>query len=356
MKSIEVKGKIIGDGYPAFIIAEMAWSHDGSIEKAKKIIKGAADANADAISIHITSMEDYMVPEYKCEAGQTLSSGREISSMYEGHDSINLKEENWVELFPYIKKLGLIICVMCNDRKSFELCKRLKPDIYVLSPASFVEYDFIKEIAKEMKPIILRIGGALLGEIEKVITLIKDEGTEDIILLHGIQLYPTKIEDTHLGLIDSLRKIFSLQVGLADHIDGDSDLALIVPLVSLPFGATVIEKHITYNRDEKGEDYEAALNPKEFKKFVSYVREVEKSVGSYSFRTLSEAELRYRDVVRKRTVAKDEIKMNEKITAEKITFKRADEGAYPDESKYLIGRTAKYDIKKNEPITWDKIL
>lgn len=353
---IKIGKKIIGNGYPTFVISEMAWSHDGSVQKAKKIIKGAAAAGADAISVHITHMEDYMVRNYGCFAGQTVSFGKEKLNIYEYLEKINLKDSEWKELFAYAKGLGLAICAMPNDFKSLGLCKKIKPDIYVISAACFIEEDFIIEIAKQKKPVILRIGGATLGEIENTINLIKKEGASDIILLHGIQLYPTKIEDTHLNLIPSLKKIFGLPVGLADHIDADSKLSLIIPLIAIPTGAEVIEKHITHNRSLKGEDFEAALNPDEFKKFVEYIRKAEKSLGKSHFRDFSEAELKYRKVSRKKTVAFKRINKNEKITKENITFKRSDEGVYPDESKFLIGRIAKKDIQKDESITFDKIL
>lgn len=351
-----MKNKLKDINKSIFIIAEMAWSHDGSVENAKKIIRGAVEAGADAISVHITNLKDYIVKDYGCVAGQTMSAGKEKLNIYDYLNKINLKDNDWQELFSYAKKLGLTICAMPNDIQSLRLCEELNPDIYVIAAACFMEEDFVSEVAKQKKPVILRIGGASLGEIEKVVSLIKKHGTDDIILLHGIQLYPTRIEDTHLKLIPSLRKIFGLPVGLADHIDAESELALVIPLLSIPMGATVIEKHITHDRALKGEDIEAALNPDEFKKFVGFIRETEKASGKSHFRDFSEAELKYRKVSRKRTVASKEINKNEKITKDSITFKRADEGVYPDESRDIIGRTANKDIKKDESITWDKIL
>lgn len=338
-----------------FVIAEMAWSYDGSVDNAKKIIKGAADAGADAISFHFTSMKDYMVKDYGCAAGQTLSAGKEKEKIYDYLEKINLKNKDWEELFPYAKNLGLDICVMPNDFESFNFSKKLNPDNYVIASACFLEEDFIREVAKQKKPIILRIGGATLAEIEKVVNLIEREGNDEMVLLHGIQLYPTKLEDAHLSLIPSLARIFGLPVGLADHIDAESELALIIPLMALPLGVAAIEKHLTHDRSLKGEDIEAALNPDEFKKFVGYIREAEKALGHPYFKKLSEGELKYRNVSRKKAVAVKNINKDEEITRDKITFKRADDGISPSEIQYLIGRKAKKDIQEDDPILWDKI-
>jgi len=355
MKQIRVRNKIIADNHPTFIIAEMAWSHDGSVENARKIIKAASDAKADAIKFHITSLEDYMVPQYGSGKGQ-VSAGKEERRIYYFLERINLDRKAWEELFVYAKKRGLLICTMCNDLPSFQFTSKLDPDIYHIHSSCLSDEDFIKEVAKEVKPVFLGIGGSTLGEIERCIFWIRETGSNDIALMYGFQSYPTRLEDMHLRYIQSLKQMFSLPVGFADHTDGGSELALITPIVALPFGANIIEKHVTYDRSARGVDFESALDSGGLKKLVQLVREVEKAFGSPVARPFSEQESNYRQVSKKRTVAKKDIKKNERITKDKIAFKRSDEGVYPEESTFLIGRTAKRDIKKDEPLTWEEIL
>jgi sialic acid synthase SpsE len=356
MKDIILKDRVIGDDQRTFIIAEMAWSHDGSVENARKIVKGAADAGADAISLHITSLKDYMVRDYGCSAGQTVSAGKEKERIYDYLNRINIKDSDWEAMFSYARSIRLAICAMPNDMQSLRLCQKLNPDMYVVASSCFVEEDLVSEVARQKRPVILRIGGATLGEIENTINLIKKCGAEDIVLLHGIQLYPTKLQDTHLKLIPSLRAIFGVHVGLADHIDAESELALIIPLLAISLGATVIEKHITHDRSLRGEDVEAALNPDEFRKFVEYVREAEKSLGASSYAEPSGGVLRYRAVSRKRVVASKKIGKGEKITKDDVAFKRADEGLYPDEIRFIVDRRVNQDVEEDKPITWDKLL
>lgn len=354
MKTIKIGNKMIGDGYPAFIIAEMAWSHDGSAEKAKKIIDGAAKAKADAICFHITSMPDYMIVQYGSGRAR-VSAGKESRPIYDYLSDINLKEADWKELLPYAKKLGLLICAMCNDIPSVEFVSKLNPDAYVISPSTLVEEKMIKTIAEKKKPVFIRTGGAFLGEVERAVSIIKKAGNDDIALIHGFQNYPTKLDDMYLKYIQSLKQIFVAPVGFADHTDGASEMALIVPLLALPFGANLIEKHITHDRSLKGEDFELALDPKDFERFVKNLRDAEKTFGSHSLRPFSEDELNYRQVVRKRAVAAKDVKKGEKITEDNVVFKRSDEGIFPNEIQYLFGRIANKAMKKDEPITWDKV-
>ncbi|MEM2674802.1 MAG: N-acetylneuraminate synthase family protein, partial [Candidatus Hadarchaeales archaeon] len=139
------------------------------------------------------------------------------------------------------------------------------------------------------------------------------------------------------------------------HTDGASEMAFIVPLLAVALGATILEKHITHNREFKGEDFESALDPAGFRKFVQHVREIEKSLGSGFVRPLSDSELEYRLIARKRAVASRDIKKGESITRNLIAFKRSDEGVFPDEIGFILGRKVVKDIKKNEGITVDKV-
>ena len=351
MKSIEVKGKIIGDGHPAFIVAEMACSHDGSMEIAKRIIDAAAKARADAINFQMTSLPDYMVPNY---GGGGISHGKDESDIY-GYvkEIFCFREDEWNELFDYTKEESLVISATCNDIPSAQLAKTLGADICQIHSSSLSEENLVKTVARNEKPICLKIGGTTLGELEQVISWIKEEGNEEIMLLHGFQSYPTKLNDVNLRFIPTLKKLFSLPVGFADHTDGGSELALVVPLLALPLGANFIEKHLTHDRTQKCEDFESALNPEDFKKFVNNVREAEKTLGDESRRIFSEDELKYRQISKKRVVASRDMDKGHILNSEDIVFKRSDEGFFPDESKFAIRRKLKCNIKENDPITRD---
>jgi len=128
-----------------------------------------------------------------------------------------------------------------------------------------------------------------------------------------------------------------------------------IKMITIPENAEVIEKHLTYDRGKKGEDYEAALDLDNFKKFVRYIREAENSLGKFTFGELSKAEIKYRELSRKRIVAFTKIKKGEKITKEKIILKRATEGFFANEIKCLLGKKAVSDIEIDESIMPEKL-
>ena len=338
------------------IVAEVAWAHDGSLDKAIRIMQAARDAGADAIGIHITDMATYMVPHYGSGEGR-VSAGKEHMKVFKYLQDINLSNDEWVKFAVAARATGIALCVMPNDHASLVFCESaIKPEFYVLTAAAFVESEFIVAVAQTGRPTLFRIGGATIGEIEACLMLFRSNGGGEPILLHGFQNYPTKLEDTNIRQMQTLREVFDVSVGLADHIDGGDPIAKAVPMLALAFGASFIEKHITWSRAEKGEDFEAALDPQDFKEFVAYVRAGEIALGERTWGPLSAAAERYRGVSRKRMVAARKIAAGTRLCREDIAFKRADVGISPSSLDNVIGRTSKSDFEENDGITLGDLL
>lgn len=331
------------------IIAEMAWSHNGSPDVAVHLVEGAKTGGADAIGLHLTSLPDYMVRHYRCTDGVTTSD-RTVSEIYTYLDKINLTPEGWARVFTKAREVGIKTCVMCNDRPSLDLAERHAADMYALAAACFTEYDFIDAISRTGKPVFLRVGGASLDEIERAVSILRDGGSDGITLLHGIQLYPTGIDQLNISAIRSYRERFGVDVGLADHIAGELDEAGTLPLLAVAYGATAIEKHITVDRELKHEDFEAAIGIKEFRRFVTLIRSAECAIGSGEIGRLSEGDMRYRRVSRKRIVAAKDIAQGATISRDLVTFKRSDTGADPKFIDVIVGQKAGRDYFQDEGI------
>lgn len=337
------------------IIAEMAWAHDGSLEKALKILDGAKQAGADAIGIHITCLEDYMVPHYGNGTGK-VSAGKEHLDIYKYLNTINLSFDDWLCFKEEAQEKAIALCIMPNDHKSLLFAsEKLNPTYYVISAASFVENNLVQAIAKQNKPTLFRVGGATLAEIEAAITCFQTLSSAPIALLHGFQNYPTPIAHLHIRQLQTLKNLFGLPVGLADHIDGSSPLALSIPLLAVAYGAEFIEKHITFNRDEKGEDFESALDPSQFKLFVELVRAAETALGDAHWKVLSESAIRYRNISRKKIVAAYNIVENSVLSHKDITFKRSDVGLTADEIGNILGRRVNKTLHMNDAITLEDL-
>ena len=350
MRSFTLGKRVVGGGAPVLVIAEMAWAHDGDREKAVRMARGAAEAGADALSVHVTSVPDYMVAHYGNPG--TVSAGKPTSKIYEYLAQINLDRPAVAAVAEAARAAGLAVVLMPNDLPSLEFSRSLGPDGYVLSPACFTDEAFVRALAASDRPVVPRIGGSTLGEIERTVGWLRDAGCRDLVLLHGFQVYPTPLEELNLRAIPTLARIFDCPVGLADHIDGGDELALALPAVAIALGAAALEKHITWDREERGEDFESALDPARFARFVRIVRAAEVAVGGEAVGPFSADVVKYRQVVRKRVVSAMDLPRGTVIEARHLACKRSDDGVGPEDRVHLIGRRLRAALATGDPVTF----
>lgn len=345
-----------GSSLPAsdpVVIAEMAWSHDGKLELGERIVDAAAQAGAEAINLHVTHLPSYMTPTYGANQADKATSVT-TSDVYRYLEGLNPSFEMIEKLVGHARRRQLAVSCMPNDRESLNfVLSKCKPELITIHPSCILEEDFVRAAAAPKTGLILYTGGLSLGEIDRTIGWAAAEGNERIVLQHGFQSYPTPIEYNRLRYIGTLKRLFGRPVCFADHTDGADPMALILPLLAVCFGADAVEKHLTHDRSLKGEDYEAALDPADFAVFVERLRLSARAFGSEAVSGLSEPEQRYRRVVRKKAVFARSGKQGEVLSEALVTFKRADEGLYPEDVAPLLG-TMKLgrDVAPNEPVVW----
>ena len=284
-----------------------------------------------------------MVRHYGASPGR-VSASKDTKPGYDYLCEISPSFDDWKGVVRTANELGLDVIVMPNDRASLEFAETVSPKAYVLSAACFEEYDCIATVAQAGQPVYLRVGGATLGEIETVIGIIRKGGVDDITLLYGHQDYPSGIAETNLGFLTCLKNTFGLPVGIAGHVGADENFALIAPLLYIPLGVTCIEKHISYDRSVKGEDFESALNSNEFALLVKRIRQTEAAMGHRHAAGLDKSSAFYRHNVRKRVVATHDIKAGQRIERSDLAAKRADEGVSPIHIDCFVGQIAASDI------------
>lgn len=337
---VKIGKQTIGEGRPVFIAAEIASAHGGEIEICKSLVERVSKTGADAIKFQKFSCDELAVPTWRG---------------YDDLKKIELTEDEWGEIIRYAKKFDWEILADVFDERSCDLMDNLGAAAFKIHSTDLSNPYLISYVAKNHKPILLGVGGATLEEIRGAANIIKSAGNDDIILIHGFQSYPTQVPDTNLRLIQTLKNTFGLNVGYHDHVNAESELAIILPSAAVALGASVIEKHITPNRSLRGYDYHSALNPDEFERMVKNIREVEKSFGSGTHE-FSAAEKEYRETVRKNIVARIDMPPGTSISPNMLAFKRSKPGLPPSEAEKIIGKKTKVYIKKDEIITRDKLL
>jgi len=346
-KVIEIGEKKVGKDHPTFIIAEAGVNHNGKIELAKELVDEAKKASVDAVKFQTFKAEDLVTKEGKMADYQKKNLGEE-KSQYEMIKERELGYDDFEELKIYCDEKDVLFLSTPHTKKAADFLEGLVP-VFKIGSGDLTNLPFLDKVARKRKPIILSTGMGTLGEVEEAVDKIKKTGNEDLILLHCVTDYPASMENINLKAMLTLRNSFKTLVGYSDHT-----LGITAPLAAVSLGATVIEKHFTLDKEMKGPDHKASLEPDEFKEMVNQIRSLEKALGDGIKRpTQNEEEIKR--VARKSIVAVEGIPKNSVIKEEVLDIKRPGFGIKPKYLKKLIGREAKRDIKEDELITWDMI-
>ena len=287
------------------IIAEIACSHEGDFLKAKKLVDCAFNAKVDAIKFQ------------KFTANELYESSHKSFQMAKNLEFTN---SEWKKLVNYAKKKNLLVFADVFGINSGKFMSTLRIDGFKIHSSDMTNPEILNYFSKINLPILLSTAGCNLNEIHEALKIL-DKNKKNLTLMHGFQGYPTKILDINLRRLIELQNNFGINVGLMDHISGHSSMSTVIPLLGICFGATIIEKHITLDRDQKGTDYHSALNPNEFKKLVKLIRETEKTLGTQQIK-MNNAEAKYRINFKKTPIAKKPLSKNTILSDNLFKFKR----------------------------------
>lgn len=336
MQKMRLGDRLVGEDEPCFIIAEAGSNYDGKLEIAKRLIKAAKDARADGIKFQTFRAEKLASPQYAKE-------------MYKSLEKYELKAEWHAQLKKHADELGIIFLSTPFDEGSVDLLDKIGVPAFKVASGDLTHLPLVEYIAKKGKPMIVSTGGASLGEVEEAINMIRNQGNNDIVLMHCVSNYPAKIEDANIRAMVTMRDAFHLPVGYSDH-----SLGSLVPLAAVALGACIVEKHITFDRSSPGPDHPFAMEVNEFQEMVRNIRVLEKALGN-GVKHRVENENTEVKIARRSLFADVNIPKGAEITKEMIKIVRPGIGIHPKYLSLIIGKEAKTDITEDEVITWDTI-
>ncbi len=329
--TVQVRDRQIGLGYPPFVIAEMACAHDGKLAKAESLIDGAIAAGVDAIQLQLFTTTHQVAPTHP---------------LHPLLETLAFAPEDWERLFARVHHSHTPLFAFVYDPPSLELALRLGIDGIKLSSADLSNPEMTSAAARCGLPITLGTGASTLDEISSALDTIQTHEGHQVVLMHGVQNFPTAIADANLRRIQLLQRVFQLPVGYQDHTEADLDFSKSIDLVAIGLGACVIEKHITLDRQDQGTDYQAALEPEELKPFVRQIRAATEALGTDTVRPLTESDRRYRQFQKKSICAARAIAKGDTIHRNDLVFLRTETspGLSPSELDRFLGRIANQDI------------
>ena len=347
IKLIIIADKTIGPEQPCFIIAEAGVNHNGDVNLAKQLIDVAAEAGADAVKFQTFNADSLVTKDANKAEYQQRCTGSK--TQYEMLKKLELPEKVFFILAKYAEKKGIIFLSTPFDCESVDLLEKINVVAYKISSGDLTNHPLLKHVAIKKKPIILSTGMGTLSEISDSLSVLKNAGANDIILLHCTTDYPALFDEVNLRAIKTLECAFKLPTGFSDHTTG-----IIASVAAVAMGARVIEKHFTLDKESDGPDHKASLNPNELRELVSAIRNIEKARGN-GIKEPSENEEKIKIVARKSIVAKKNIRLGTIIDESMLDFKRPGTGLEPKCLHLLIGKKIKKDVMKDERISWEHV-
>ena len=326
-------------------IAEIGLNHNGDINLAKNMISAAKAVGANAVKFQSIKTEN-LVSKKSLIAKIDGFGFNDVENMGDFWRKVSINYEFHVEIKNYCDKENIEFISTPFDFESLDILEKLGVKRYKIASGDLTHHPLLEYIARKNKPIILSTGMSSIGEIENAVEFIKNNGNEQITLLHCLSLYPTPPELANLNAITVLKNRFKLPVGFSDHTIGYH-----IPIAAIAKGATIIEKHFTIDNNLPGPDQKLSANPDIFSKMVSCGNEIFEALREKD-KIVTDNEVEMRKVARRSIVASKDIKQGIVLKMDDLEFKRPGDGISPDNFQSFIGKRLINSKKKDEKIMW----
>lgn len=325
------------------IIAEAGVNHNGDIKLAKKMVDVAKQAGVDYIKFQTFSPEK-LVSKYAQKAKYQKENTNSDESQLKMLQKVALSKSEFKQLKEYCSEVGIGFISTPFDNDSINFLEEFDMDFWKIPSGEITNLPYLEKIANTGRKVIMSTGMCEVEEILNAISVLENNGTNDIVLLHCNTQYPTPYEDVNLKAMYAIEKATGKPVGYSDHTQG-----IEVPIAAVAMGAVVIEKHFTLDKGMDGPDHKASLEPDELTQMVSSIRKIEKALGDGK-KEPSESEKENINVARKSIVASKTIKKGTVFSEDNITVKRPGNGISPMRWYEVIGQTAMRDYEEDEMI------
>jgi len=335
--------RLVGEGHPVFIIAEIGYNFTSAAE-AKASIDAAIECGVDAVKFQTFRAETVASrhTDFPTEAGAT--------NQFEEFKRYEISEDLHRELFAYARDKKMLVFSTPSYFDDVDLLERLQVAVYKIGSDDLTNLPFIRYVAEKGKPLIFSTGMGTLAEVDEAVQTIRAAGNDHIVILHCVSNYPIRdLHSVNLNVIRTFQQAFNVPVGFSDHTTTIS-----ASLGAVAIGASVIERHLTLDKRLSVPDAFFSADPAEMKTLVQAIRELEQALGT-GVKRPAPSEENMRSETRKSVIARMALRPGEVITKDKIIVKRPGTGVPPKLAHLVVGRRARQAIQADEVITWDKL-
>ncbi len=344
-KEVEIAGRKIGEGHPAFIIAEMSANHNMDYGRAVEIIRQAKQAGADAVKIQTYTADTITIDSDKSWFQITQGTLWDGVTLHKLYETAYTPWEWQPKLKEEAEKLGLVFFSSPFDPSAVDFLEELEVPCYKIASFELNDIPLLKKIAGLGKPMIMATGIAYEKDIRLALDTCLEAGNDQLILLKCTSAYPAPYDAVNLKMIPALAEKFHCITGLSDHTMGSA-----VAIGAAAMGAHVIEKHMTLRRSDGGADSAFSMEPEEFRKMCEGIRIVEQAIGKETYE-LSEKQEKEREHSRSLFVTED-MKAGEVFTEKNMRSIRPGYGLHTRYFEEILGKRALRPLEKGTPMSF----
>lgn len=335
-KNITIDERNIGRGNPVYIIAEAGVAHFGNEEKAYRLVDLAVEADADAIKFQIFDVNALI--------------SNELKDWKERLRSRQLPFQAFERIQRYCRGKDITFFATAHDEPSLEFLQSLNVPAYKVGSGEVGNWPYLSRVAALGKPIIFSTGMYRISQIKEALETVAATGNTDVAVLHCVTRYPTSPEEVSLGNIELIRERFNVICGYSDHTMGYH-----IPLAAAALGASIIEKHISFDFDvPDAQDWKVSCGPHNFGLFIKQTRQIEAALGVRKSGP-TEGERESLVWARKSLVAKHNISVGSLLSRDDILSKRAGMGIPPSQIGQVLGRKTKVPLLKDDVIKFEDL-
>ena len=346
---IEIGRSCVGFGEPTWMVAEVSGNHGGSLERAKTMLRAAAEAGADAVKIQVYRPDTITLPsdkpDFRIDRQNAWASYR---TMYELYESAHTPYEWLPELFECASVHGIDLFGSVFDDSAVDALEQFDVAAYKVAAPEVCDLPLLRKIASTGKPVLLSTGVATLEDIARAIDTLRSHGAGGIVLLKCSTAYPAPEDEVNLRTIPNMAETFGCPAGFSDHTIGTS-----IPIAAVSLGADAIEKHIKLADEDETVDSFFSLTIEEFGSMVKEVRRVERALGKVEYRLTPSVQDNAKG--RRSLYVSAPIDKGGAFSRENIKSVRPGHGLATAYYDIVLGRRAATDLEVGDRLSWEVI-
>lgn len=343
-KKVKIGSKYVGQNYPVFFIAEIGINHNGDLNLAKKLISEAKKSGATAVKFQKRDVGEIFTAEF---LNREYKSPHAYGKTYGEHrDALEFHYSDYKELFDYAKKLEILLFASVWDLKSVDFMERFSVDAYKIASADMSYFELIERVSSTGKPVLISTGMATQEEIKQVIRFTRNL-TGKFIFMHCTSAYPADDNEINLNFMKRIA-LWSKgnPVGYSGH-----EKDWLPSLLAVVQGASVIERHLTLDKNLKGSDHSASLTPDEFYALVDNVRRFDAIYGDGQKQYLNDKVIESKKKLGKSIYTNRKILKGDTLTEKDVIVRSPGGGLAPNLLYLVLNKKAKISLDSEHQIS-----